>query len=162
MKYTNIKISVVVLSLLFIGISLILGSCISVSPDTVAKIKSEAQDVQNKLKQELETGLQQTDTQLSPPITTMQGIRAGYSTAPRISYSLFVILKPTNIVIPDKYYTVDLYEKDVFRQSSLVSWNQPELNVLKEKDVEFISNRQEFDAYIDEDISHIFSVKVHE
>jgi hypothetical protein len=75
---------------------------------------------------------------------------------------LYVQLKPTNSAVADKEYTVDLYEKGKFRESRTVSWNQPELNVLKESVVAFSSNRTEYDAYKFKDISHIFNVKVHE
>ena len=59
-------------------------------------------------------------------------------------------------------YTVDLYEKRKLRSSSQISWNQPEINVSTVKSVWFPSNAQEYDAYLFQDISHIFSVKVHE
>jgi hypothetical protein len=78
-------------------------------------------------------------------------------------YAIFVELKPTSSAIANTYYIVDLYEKGKFRApNTLVAWNQPEINVLSVKTVEFPATKEEYDAYLWEDISHIFSVKVHE
>lgn len=79
-----------------------------------------------------------------------------------IPYKIYVYLKPTDEVIVNEVYRVELYEKGKLRDASqIVSWSQPELNVKKEKMVGFDATREEFRAYQLEDISHIFSVKVH-
>ena len=75
-------------------------------------------------------------------------------------YNLVVELKPTKSALPDQKYLVELYENGKYRDTTAIAWNQPELNVLKEKLVSFPITSQEFDAYFMEDISHIFSVKV--
>lgn len=162
------RISFPLLALIFIGISMTLISCDSISTDTKDKIKSEAQDLQNKLNQavnqflpQLETGAKQADVQLSPPIATATDIWADFSVYP-FRYFISVSLKPTSVAVADKEYAADLYEKGVFREQKFISWNQPELNVLKQQVILFCSNQQEFEAYRRENISHIFSVKVHE
>jgi hypothetical protein len=73
-----------------------------------------------------------------------------------------VDLKPVPSAIANKVYTVELYEKDKLRATTSVSWNQPEINVLSTKQIRFPATREEYDAYLWENISHIFSVKVHE
>ena len=75
-------------------------------------------------------------------------------------YGLCVELKPTESALANKVYVVELYEKGHLRDSTTVSWNQPELNVLKEKMVILPVTRVEYNAYVFEDISHIFSIKV--
>jgi len=75
-------------------------------------------------------------------------------------YNLIVELKPTKSALPDQKYLVELYENGKYRDTAAISWNQPELNVLKENLVRFPITREEFHAYFMEDISHIFSVKV--
>jgi len=75
-------------------------------------------------------------------------------------YNLVVELKPTKSALPDQKYLVELYENGKCRDTTAIAWNQPELNVLKEKLVWFPITSEEFDAYFMEDISHIFSVKV--
>ncbi len=77
-------------------------------------------------------------------------------------YCIVVELKPTNEAVSNKVYVADLYEKGKLRATTNVSWNQPEINVLSVKLVNFPATREEWDAYLWEDISHIFSVKVHE
>lgn len=93
---------------------------------------------------------------------TVEGISAGRD----FFYGgglLFVDLKPTSSTIADRVYTVELYEKGKLRATVKVSWNQPEINVSKMKPVQFPLTRAETEAYIMEnDLSHIFSVKVHE
>jgi len=75
-------------------------------------------------------------------------------------YNLIVELKPTKAALPDHKYLVELYENGKYRDTVVVDWNQPEINVLKEKLVRFPIAREEFSAYYMENISHIFSVKV--
>jgi hypothetical protein len=112
-----------------------------------------ATNIKDKIKSEV-------DVQLSPPIATMQHIWVGHSGW--VSDSLFVDLKPTIIAVANKTYIVSLYEKGNLRDDTVIQWNQPELNISKVKSVTFPISREEYDAYFGEDISHIFSVKVHE
>ena len=77
-------------------------------------------------------------------------------------YYLSVELKPTISALADTPYIVELYEKGRLRDSTTVCWNQPELNVLKTKEVYFPITKAEYDAYFGEYISHIFSIEVHE
>jgi len=143
-------------------------SCDSISEDTKNNIEDWVQDLEDSFKQvlpQLETELEQANIQLSPPIANTSSVWADLS-ADYYPFDympvLSVKLKPTSIAVADKKYAVDLYEKGTFRERVFVSWNQPELNVLKEKKVSFHSTLQELKAYGGEDISHIFSVKVHE
>jgi len=76
------------------------------------------------------------------------------------SMQIEVDLKPTNRVVAGKTYYATLYEKGTKRQTEPVSWTNPELNVLEIEYVYFDLTSDEFYAYIGEDISHIFSVKV--
>lgn len=75
---------------------------------------------------------------------------------------LFVELEPTDSALANKAYVVDLYEKGNLRASTTVSWNQPEINVSSKKLAKFPVTKDEYDAYLMEDVSHIFTVKVHE
>jgi hypothetical protein len=75
-------------------------------------------------------------------------------------YDLIVELKPTKSALPDQKYLVELYENGKYRDTAAIGWNQPELNVSKEKLVRFPIAREEFHAYYMEDTSHIFTVKV--
>jgi hypothetical protein len=78
------------------------------------------------------------------------------------NYSIRVELEPTSNALANVIYQVDLYEHDQFRASTTVSWNQPEINVKDTEYVEFPATKTEYDAYAFTDISHIFSVKVHD
>lgn len=60
---------------------------------------------------------------------------------------LAVVLKPNNSTKANTTYKVDLLEKGTVRATKTVTWNQPELNVLKEKNVEFPMSSEERDAY---------------
>ncbi|MBM4432582.1 MAG: hypothetical protein FJ025_01100 [Chloroflexi bacterium] len=94
----------------------------------------------------------------APPktnIATVEGMWESY-------FHLVVQLKPTSEAIANKAYVVDLYEKGHLRDTTTVSWNQPEINVLLEKTVSFPLTEEEGNAYFMQDVSHIFSVKVHE
>ena len=162
---SNRKISFLLLSLVFIGLSMTLFSCDSISEDTKNNIEDWVQGLEDSFKQvlpQLETELEQANIQFSPPIATVENIWADFSVYRHFTYVLSVSLKPTSLTIANKEYAADLYEKGVFRERVSVSWNQPELNVLKEQVISFHSNRQENNAYSGKDISHIFSVKVHE
>ena len=71
-------------------------------------------------------------------------------------------LIPSKSVLADKVYKADLYEKGKFRDTTTVIWNQPEINIQKVKKVSYPLTKIEINAYILEDISHLFTVKVHE
>jgi hypothetical protein len=75
---------------------------------------------------------------------------------------LFVELKPTDSTLADKAYEVDLYENGNLRASTSIAWNQPEINVSSTKLVQFPITEEEYNAYYQKDVSHIFSAKVHE
>jgi hypothetical protein len=124
---------------------------------------STATDIKNKamdLLQDVDSKLKQTELPVSPQVATVISLDARVCVQP--TYCLYVELKPTNNAIANKTYIVSLYEKGSLRDGTVVQWNQPELNVLKEKAVIFPISGQEWDAYFMQDISHIFTVKVHE
>lgn len=77
-------------------------------------------------------------------------------------YYLFVELEPTTSALADRPYLVELYEKGHLRATTTVTWNQPEINVLKAKRVLFPITTAEYDAYFFENVRHIFSIEVHE
>ena len=71
-------------------------------------------------------------------------------------------VKPTNNAVAGENYIVDLYEKGNLRDTTILQWNQPEINVLQEKPIIFQHIKQEeYNAYRNKDISHIFSIKIH-
>jgi len=76
------------------------------------------------------------------------------------AFGLSVKLKPTNAAEADTSYTVNLYEKGKFRDSTSVLWHQPELDVLKTEIISFSLTEEEYDAYLGEDVSHIFSIEI--
>ncbi len=78
-----------------------------------------------------------------------------------LSRTLTVLLEPTSYAVASQNYTVELYENGVFRDKTYISWNQPEINVKKEKYVHFSVTREEFSAYFTENIHNIFSVKIY-
>jgi hypothetical protein len=124
---------------------------------------STGTDIKNKavdLLQDVDSKLKQSELPVSPQVATVISLEARTCIQP--TYCLYVVLKPTNNAIANKTYIVSLYEKGSLRDGAVVQWNQPELNVLKEKAVTFPISAQEWDAYFMEDISHIFTVKVHE
>lgn len=154
------------LVLVFIGLSALIISCGNSGTGIKDKIKSGAEDLGNKASQtvdkiapKLEEELGKVGVPLTSSVVIVQGIWSEYS---QDGHVIVAKLKPTSNTIANEWYIVDLYEKGVLRESKSISWNQPELNVLKEKSVRFSSREQEFDAYFMEDISHIFSVDVHE
>lgn len=75
-------------------------------------------------------------------------------------YNLKVVLTPSRRALPDEEYTVELYEKEELRETLTVSWNEPEVNVLKEKAVYFAATQTEYRAYRGRSIAHVFSVKI--
>ncbi len=91
-------------------------------------------------------------------VATVERIWAGTVPSPFI----MVELKPTSSAVAGKKYIVDLYEKGKLRASKTVTFNQPQINVSDMVPVSFPATKAEGDAYMWQDISHIFSVKVHE
>lgn len=96
-------------------------------------------------------------------IATVEDMRASRD------FGLHVYLQPTSAAQANREYKVDLYDKGTFRETTSVSWAQPQINVHKVKTVYFSLSREEHDAYdfLHPDISfellgEIFSVKVHE
>jgi hypothetical protein len=75
---------------------------------------------------------------------------------------LIVSLIPNTDAEPDYKYEVQLYEKGEPRDSAMVSWNQPEINVSKPKTVMFKLTKEEMTAYFGADVSHIFKAYVRE
>jgi len=76
--------------------------------------------------------------------------------------SIVVRLIPTDATQANMVYQVDLYENGKLRSTTTVSWNQPQINVKEAKLVIFPASEEEYDAYLWQDLSHIFSVKLHE
>jgi hypothetical protein len=76
------------------------------------------------------------------------------------AFGLSVKLKPTNAAKAGTTYIVNLYEKGKFRDSTSVLWNQPELDVIKTEIISFPLTEEEYNAYLGEDISHIFSIEI--
>ena len=75
-------------------------------------------------------------------------------------YSLNIDLKPTTSALANQSYLVELYEKGLLRDTTTVKWNQPEINVSKSKTVYFGITGAEYDAYLFQELRHIFSVRV--
>ena len=86
----------------------------------------------------------------------------GVTPLPEYGYSLFVELKPTRYALAETVYEVELYEKSNLRSNTSVAWNQPEINVSSKKLVKFFVTEEEYTAYSEKNVSHIFAVKVHE
>ncbi len=78
-----------------------------------------------------------------------------------MSGALFVSLVPSASAAAGRVYQVDLLEKGQYRAGTTVSWNQPEINVLKSKIVTFPLTKEENSAYFNKDVSAIFAVYVH-
>ena len=76
-------------------------------------------------------------------------------------YKLAVDVTPNKKAIANTVYKVDLYEKGQLRNTTQIEWNPPEINVLGTKMVVFPITDEEFTAYQNKDVNHIFIVKVH-
>jgi len=153
----NCRISFLLLVPILIGALVMLAACDGIGTDIKNKAVDLLQDADSKLKQ--------SELPVSPQVATMEYLDATecnpFATT-KSGYCLRIKLKPSANAIANKEYIVDLYEKGNLRDTSRVQWNQPELNVSKEKVVWFSISKEELEAYYWEDISHIFSVKVHE
>jgi hypothetical protein len=97
-----------------------------------------------------------TDTN-THDVAIVKDIYASYVSSRAIS----VLVVPTNYAVANHNYTVELYENGTYRATTYVIWNQPELNVKKEKYVHFPITREEFSAYKMEDIKGIFSAIIY-
>jgi hypothetical protein len=73
---------------------------------------------------------------------------------------LNVTLVPTALAIANEVYTVYLYDEGSYRDSTTVSWNQPELNVSDSASVSFPVGQTEYNAYYGKDVSNVFTVNV--
>lgn len=78
----------------------------------------------------------------------------------RYGDALEVTLKPTASAQPNTDYVVKLYENNKLRATTTVNWNQPQINVLQAQLVEFPISVDEYNAYVRQDFSHIFTVRV--
>lgn len=76
-------------------------------------------------------------------------------------YAIFVNLKPTQSAVAGMIYDVDLYEKGKLRATTTVSFTQPDINIGATERIAFPATSDEDNAYFGENISNIFSVKVH-
>lgn len=92
------------------------------------------------------------------PVATVGNIYVGFVGLDR----LCVELKPTQNAKADYLYKVDLYEKGILRNTSTITWNQPEINVQYKKIVTFPVTSQEAEAYRWHKLDDIFSADVHE
>jgi len=82
--------------------------------------------------------------------------------AVNIAYlDLQINLTPTSATQAGTEYVVELYEKGKLRDTSTVTWSTVELNVMEEKYVHFPLTHEEVDAYAWQDLSDVFSLKVH-
>ncbi len=97
---------------------------------------------------------------------TLEGIEIVYSVdtpIPGTNFKgLIVSIAPTAIALANKEYKVDLIEKRKIRATTTVRWSQLEINAKKIKEVHFPLSDIEFDAYLDQDVSLIFKIDVHE
>lgn len=108
----------------------------------------------------------------STPISNNNGNIAVYGKTDIYTYLfsevLGVTLTPTNNAEANTVYVVDLYENGIYRASSSVKWNQPEINIKASKDVYFSLSHEEYQAYnqcwvIDGCyLTDIFSASVHQ
>lgn len=100
-----------------------------------------------------------------PPFGCVLSLIYGDSGAcDKLSPNLSVELKPTSSAIAGYWYTVDLYERGKFRDSTMVSWNQAQINVHDPQLVFFALSQSEYNAYFFKplgDIEAVFSVKVY-
>jgi hypothetical protein len=77
-------------------------------------------------------------------------------------YAIFVNLTPTQNAVANKTYNVDLYEKGKLRDTTTISFTQPDINIGSHTRVAFAATADEDGAYWGKNINHIFSVKVYD
>jgi hypothetical protein len=82
---------------------------------------------------------------ISQSIATLgrDGIYVSIGAFTAYGYIINVDLTPTKYAVANKNYIVDLYENGKLRASSVVSFNQPEINVQADKFVIFPATTQE-------------------
>jgi hypothetical protein len=95
-------------------------------------------------------------------IATVQSMGVGYDFTNNGAPILEVDLVPTTSAVANEEYTVELYDEGNYRDSTTVSWNQPEINVGDSAQVKFSVSQTEFSAYYAKDVSNVFSVKITE
>lgn len=88
------------------------------------------------------------------------GIYVASTTTGPNQYIIFVDLKPTHSIASGDY-DVDLYQKGVFRATALITFTKAEINARADTKVFFPATADEYNTYLNKNISSIFSVKVH-
>jgi hypothetical protein len=108
------------------------------------------------------TATQTTTTTASVPstIATVQSMGVGFDFSNNGAPILDVHLIPSTRAIANEQYTVDLYDEGNFRDSTIVSWNQPEINVSDSAEVKFSLSQTEYNACYGKDVSGVFSVTI--
>lgn len=92
-------------------------------------------------------------------VATVQNMVVGYDLT-NGAQVLNVTLIPNALAIANEVYTVYLYDEGNYRDSTTVSWNQPEINVSDSASVSFPISQTEYNAYYGKDVSNVFSVSV--
>jgi len=92
-------------------------------------------------------------------VATAQSMVVGYDLT-NGAQVLNVTLIPTALAIANEVYTVYLYDEGNYRDSTTVSWNQPEINVSDSVTVSFPISQNEYNAYYAKDVSNVFSVSI--
>jgi hypothetical protein len=92
-------------------------------------------------------------------VATAQSMVVGYDLT-NGAQVLNVTLIPTSLAIANEVYTVYLYDEGKYRDSTTVSWNQPEINVSDSVTVSFPISQTEYNAYYAKDVSDVFSVSI--
>lgn len=119
-------------------------------------------DIANKLSSFLSSKDVGNPLPILSSVATATRFQASNLCYPPLQTCLYVSVKPSNAAVANKTYVVDLYEKGQLRESTTILWNQPEINILQEKQVVFHIDNDEYNAYAFKDISNIFSISVHE
>jgi hypothetical protein len=88
------------------------------------------------------------------------GIYVGVGTSTPYQYVIFVDLKPLHSAIPGDY-DVDLYQKGVFRATTLMALTESQINAQSDAKVFFPVTPDEYNTYLTKNINDIFSIKVH-
>jgi hypothetical protein len=144
----------------------ILGVLIVLSFIGVQPLATYKNNIANKLSSFLSSNSVGNPSPITFPIpssvATATRFQASNSCYPPLQTCLYVNVQPNNVAIANKTYVVDLYEKGHLRESTTILWNQPEINILQEKQVVFHIDNDEYNAYAFKDISNIFSISVHE
>lgn len=89
------------------------------------------------------------------------GIYVGVGTSTPYQYVLFVDLKPAHSAEPGDY-DVDLYQKGVFRATTLLALTQSQIDAQSDVKVFFSASADEYSTYLTKNIDNIFTIKVHD